>query len=144
MSGNHNVPANGADRAASLLRLTQQEPVDIDGILAPFDARRNPVGQDLAPGGGSGAVPPCPFSRPDEVVMATRVTTPPANPTDVAFRLMGLSVEQDVEVVVFSDLDYSGLERFGFRTERIAGTTPAEKEACIAQLRSFWGIELMI
>jgi hypothetical protein len=40
--------------------------------------------------------------------------------------------------------DYSGIERFGFRTEKVAGKTEAERDACRDQLRQFWGIELTL
>ena len=129
---------------ASLLKLTQHEPINLDGVLAEHEPRRNPVGKDIAPCSETSALPPCPFVRSDAVVVAMRVAYPLEDATDVAFRLAALAVEQDIEVVVFSDLDYSGLERFGFRTERIAGATVAERDACVQQLRMFWGAELLI
>jgi hypothetical protein len=47
-------------------------------------------------------------------------------------------------VIVLGMSDYSGIERFGFRTEKVAGETEAERDACRDQLRQFWGIELTL
>lgn len=129
---------------ALLLKLTQHEPHDLDSLLATYDPRTPQVGKDIAPCENPGTLPPCRLARPDQVVVGTRVRKPLADPADVAFRLAALSIQHDVEIVVLSDLDYSGLERFGFRTERIAGNSDADRELCVTQLRDFWGVELMV
>ena len=52
-------------------------------------------------------------------------------------RLAAFAIERDVEIVVLSEADCSGFERFGFRVERIAGDTPEERAACEDQIRRF-------
>lgn len=131
-------------RMAAVLKLTQHEPADLDGLLAPFDARRDPVGRDLPPCQDGAELPPLPLARADAVVVVIRVSGVLPDPADVAFRLAAFAIEQDVDVVVLSDLDYSGLERFGFRTERIAGVTEAERGACAEQIKRLWGVELTL
>lgn len=129
---------------ALLLRLSPHEPYDLDSLLAPHDRRSPPVGKDIAPCVNAETLPPCRLARPDKVVVATRVRRPLDDPTDTAFRLAALAIQHDVEIVVFSDIDYSGLERFGFRTERVVGRTDPERELCLTQLRHFWGVELVL
>jgi hypothetical protein len=53
-------------------------------------------------------------------------------------------MEKEVEVIIFNHLDHCGLERFGFRCERITGDTPEEREACEEQIRRFWGIDFVM
>jgi chorismate synthase len=59
-------------------------------------------------------------------------------------RLSAFAIERDVEVVVLSHADYSGLERFGFRTERISGSSQAARHACERQVAGFWRLEVII
>jgi hypothetical protein len=59
-------------------------------------------------------------------------------------RLVAFALEKDVEIVVLSHVDHCGFERFGFRTERIAGATEAERAACEDQLRRFWNIDTVL
>ena len=67
-----------------------------------------------------------------------------ADAADRALRLIAFALEKDVEIVVLSELDLCGFERFGFRIERIAGDTPAARAACEAQIRRFWNIDMVI
>jgi hypothetical protein len=46
--------------------------------------------------------------------------------------------------VVLNETDRSGLERFGFRTERISGTTQEARAACEDQIRRFWNLDLVL
>lgn len=62
----------------------------------------------------------------------------------LAARLASLAIERDCEIIIMSDGAVSGLERFGFRTERIGGETGEEREACLEQLKRFWNIEIVI
>jgi hypothetical protein len=132
------------DRLSPVLRLTQSQPEDIDAILCVADSRAGILGQDIAPCDGSVALPPLSLAEDEMVAVAVTVSSPLENPADVAARLCALSIEQEIEIVVLTSLDYSGLERFGFRTERIAGNTEAEHTACVEELKRFWGIELTI
>lgn len=62
----------------------------------------------------------------------------------LATRYAALAIEKECDVVILSYRDNAGFERFGFRVERISGETDAAREACLAQLRRFWGFEIMI
>ena len=46
--------------------------------------------------------------------------------------------------MVLSTTDVTGLERFGFRIERIAGETREARRRCEAQVRRFWSIDLVL
>ena len=63
---------------------------------------------------------------------------------DVLACLDSLTAERDVEIVVLTDADRSGFERFGFRVERLAGDTPAARAACEDQIRRFWNLDLVL
>ena len=132
------------DEFALIKRLTCAQPDDLDAVLSGFDPRARPAGQDIAPCPLPAVLPQLKLARKDAIAVGVRVSSPIEDTADVAFRLGTLSIEQDVEVIVLSDLDYSGLERFGFRTEKVAGETEAEREACRDQIRQFWGIELTL
>lgn len=129
---------------ALINRLTKAEPDDVDDLLSAFDPRCRAPGRDLTPCPGPGQLPPLKLARTDAIAVGVSITSPIKDPADAAFRLGALAVEQDVEVIVLSSLDYSGLERFGFRTERIVGETVAARDACRDQLAQFWGIELTL
>lgn len=68
-------------------------------------------------------------------------------PGDLVIRaamLTSMAIEHGVEIVVLSYVPYCGLERFGFRVERIVGNTPEAREACEGQVMAFWGIEVVV
>jgi hypothetical protein len=134
----------GKDSFATVNRLTRAQPEDLDRLLCGFDPRARPPGQDIAPCPGPVLLPPLKLARDDAIAVGVALSAPVGDPADVAFRLSALAIEQDVEVIVLSMPDYCGIERFGFRTEKVAGETEAERDACRDQLRQFWGIELTL
>ena len=134
----------GKNSFATVNRLTRAQPEDLDRLLCGFDPRARPPGQDIAPCPGPVLLPPLKLARDDAIAVGVALSAPVGDPADVAFRLSALAIEQDVEVIVLSMPDYSGIERFGFRTEKVAGETEAERDACRDQLRQFWGIELIL
>lgn len=134
----------GKNSFATINRLTRAQPEDLDRLLCGFDPRARPPGQDIAPCPGPVLLPPLKLARDDAIAVGVALSAPVGDPADVAFRLSALAIEQDVEVIVLSLPDYSGIERFGFRTEKVAGETEAERDACRDQLRQFWGIELTL
>ncbi len=133
-----------ASPLAALARLSPHAPDDLDALLAPFDRRAGPEGRDISPCPAPVRLPPTALARQDAVVIGLDLPAPVAHPADLALRLSALAVEQDLEIVVLSGQDYSGLERFGLRSERVAGTTPEERAACRDQLCQLWGIELVL
>lgn len=62
----------------------------------------------------------------------------------LAGQLLSLSMEREADVIVLSEIDYSGLERFGFRSERICGETEAAREACEYQVSRLWNPEIVL
>jgi hypothetical protein len=132
------------DRLAALTRLSPAAADDLDPLLAPFDPRAAAEGGVIAPCLGPVRLPPLPLAGKDAVAIGLDLPAPPADAADLAFRLGALAAEQEVEVVILSGADYSGLERFGFRTERITGATGDERAACRDQICQLWGIELVI
>jgi hypothetical protein len=127
-----------------LSRVTREEAENIDDLLRPHDPRARRMGRDLFPTGVD-RVPFTPAFRRDEtVVVGVRVTQPREDYADFAVQLSAFALEKDVEIVVLSHLDYAGLERFGFRCERITGETPEAREACERQVAAFWNLEVVI
>lgn len=143
--------ADGAAQEWSniLIRTSAVAPHDIDDLLACHA---------LAPDAKRGAVVfPDPAMLPslktveDEtrpvigVILDDAITRTAAHDvTAMAARYAALAVEKDCEVVIFSHQNNAGFERFGFRVERIAGETEDQRAACVAQLRRFWHVEVLI
>ena len=130
---------------AVLARLTRHEPLDLDDLLRPLDPRAGGErGRDHLPA-GVGLTPFAPqFKEEGGVAVGVRLREPPEDPAGLAGQLAAFGLERGVEVVVLSHPDYSGLERFGFRTERVVGATEAERAACERQLAAFWNLEVII
>jgi hypothetical protein len=59
-------------------------------------------------------------------------------------RVAAFAIERNVEIVVLSETDYSGFERFGFRIERISGHCAETRAACEDQIRRFWNLDLVL
>ena len=136
---------NSVDRWSRVMtRITKNDAPDIDHITGSFDHRRNPIGQAIFPQGINPLLPQTIFSDQDLTCIGVRITEPRGNLAEFAVRLTMLGLEKNVEVIVFSHLPYSGLEKFGFRCERIVGATEEELTACERQLKQFWNIEIII
>ena len=125
-------------------RITPFEAVNIDHILAANDPRTRDGGRNIFPAGiGKSAFRPL-FQSESTVTIGIRISEKRSDLAILAAQLAALSMEQDAEVIVLSTLDYSGLERFGFRSERICGETPEQLLACEFQLVRFWNLEVII
>lgn len=130
---------------AILSRIGPHDADDLDAVLAPFDPRRGDAGRDIFPAPEGVLMPQAAMKRADTVCVGLRA--PEGGPGDVpdrAMRLAAFAIERDVEIVVLNETDRSGLERFGFRTERISGTTPEARAACEDQIRRFWNLDLVL
>ena len=143
-----------ADRASArwseiLGRAFCPAPINID----PFLADLNP----LCPQGTGTVLFSCtdphkaaprfpPFARPAIGVLLADVDAPvaPEKVRDVAARYAALAVEKECEVIILSHQNNSGFERFGFRVERVAGADATANAVCIAQLRQFWELEIIL
>lgn len=128
----------------AMTRISAAEAENIDPLIGRFDPRRDPRGRSLFPAFEPAAAPETPMKDPDRAVIGARLVSPPDDLAAYAARLLAFAMEHDVDIVVLSHLDYSGLEKFGFRTERIAGESEADRERCEAQLRRFWNIDLVV
>lgn len=96
------------------------------------------------------AVFPAPSARlwlrpdADQSCIGIRVTQPLVLPGRIALRLAAAAVERAVIPIILTTLPVSGFERFGFRTERLAGATPEALAACEAELMRFWNMAIVI
>ena len=126
-----------------LPRIGPHDADDLDPLLSPHDPRRGTPGRDLFPLPEAVLMPEAALRRTDAVCVGLRAgTADPSEVVDRAMRLAAFAAERDVQVVVLSETDRSGFERFGFRVERIAGETPEQRAACEAQVRRFWNLDL--
>ncbi|WMT92614.1 hypothetical protein [Pelagibacterium sp. H642] len=127
-----------------LTRISANYPENLDDLLAPLDPRTAKPGDEIFPD-NVGLLPfASEFKADDTVVIGVRICEPPANPAELAAQFASFALERDVEMVVLSYPDYSSLEQFGFRTERICGKSEAARRLCESQLASFWNMEVII
>jgi hypothetical protein len=129
---------------ALLARIVPEEADDLDELTGAFDPRHAPSGRDVLPPLEAALMPTTPLKRRDGVCIGLRVASPLPDAAERAVRLAAFAVERDVEVVVLAEADDVGLERFGFRVERIVGATPLQRETCEAQLRRLWNLDLIL
>lgn len=129
---------------AILSRIGRHDAEDIDDLLAPHDAALPASGRDLFPLPEAVLMPATAFRREDGVAVGLRAGAAGPDVVDRATRLAAFAAERDVEIVVLASADRSGFERFGFRVERVAGDTAAERDACEGQLRRFWNLDLVL
>lgn len=127
-----------------LTRISRDHPENLDELLRVYDPRSADPGTEIFPEDAAPLPFELQFKDETTIVVGVRVRDAPADAADLAVQLGTFALERDVEVVVLSHLDYSGLERFGFRTERISGETEAARNRCERQLASFWNLEVII
>lgn len=125
-------------------RIAPTQAENIDDLLAGFDPRSRRLGREVFPTAAREIPFTAPFRSPDTICVGFKVEDPGKDLSTIAMQLCALSIERNVEVIVLSEHDYSGLERFGFRSERICGATRKAREACESQLIDFWNIEVVI
>ena len=134
-----------AQRWISLLpRIVPHEADDLDDLTSAYDVRAGSAGHDILPKINPALHCENAFRRADTVCVGFRVSRPLPDACDHALRLASLAAEQDVEIIVLALTDVTGLERFGFRIERIAGAGPETRDLCEQQVLRFWGIDLVL
>lgn len=134
-----------ADRWSGVLaRITKTDADPIDVIAGSFDNRRNPIGSTIFPEGMGPLMPNLAFRAEDTACIGVRILEARADVADVAAHLATLALEKSVEIIILNHMPYSGLERFGFRCERIVGNTSEERAACEEQIVRFWNIDIVI
>ena len=104
-------------------RVTMQVAEDIDDLLRVYDARTRKAGRDLFPESVDKNPFTPDFHEEDTVVIGVRITETREDVADLAVQLGTFALEKQADIVVLNYLDYCGLERFGFRCERITGET---------------------
>jgi len=132
---------NWADIVASI---TPLEPTDLDGII---DTLRPPLSdskQTVFPVETVKNPIPVQFRDETTVCFGARVTKDTPDRLGLAMTLAQMAAEKGAFPIILSHLDYSGLEQFGFRVERVAGKNAEEIEACEAQICEFWKIVMVI
>ena len=129
---------------ALLARIVPQDADDLDALTAAYDPRAARRGRDAFPEVAARLMPQAALKRADAVCVGLRVAAPLPDAADRAMRLAAFAAERDVEVVVLAETDVTGLERFGFRVERVAGETDAARAACEEQIRRLWNIDLVL
>ena len=130
--------------SAVLLRIGPQDADDLDELLAAFDPRKRAPGRDIFPLPEAVPMPQTALRRADAICVGVRAAAADAAAFDRAMRLAAFAIERDVQIVVLSESDHSGFERFGFRVERISGDSPEARAACEDQIRRFWNLDLVL
>lgn len=127
-----------------LSRIARHDAEDIDDLLAPRDPCRATPGRDLFPLPDAVLMPSAEMKRADAVAVGLRAGDATPDVVDRAMRVAAFAAERDVEIVVLTDADRSGFERFGFRVERVAGDSAEARAACEDQIRRFWNLDLVL
>lgn len=84
------------------------------------------------------------YRNEQTVCIGVHLKEAPEFPSRLALKLATVSAQNNVEVIILSEPEYSRLEPYGFRTERVCGSTKVEKEACLKQLSSFWMLQVVL
>ena len=116
--------------SATLSRIGPHDSDDLDDLLAAFAPRQVTPGRDVFPLPEAVLMPQTALKRADAVCVGVRASADDAGASDRAMRLAAFAIERDVQIVVLSESDRSGLERFGFRVERVSGDSPEARAAC--------------
>lgn len=128
-----------------LSRITPSEPVDLDYILE--ETRADHQTSDWA---CELQAPHAPMSAKlwerdtSRSYIGIRVLQPPTDCVGLALRLAAIAVERNVIPILFTPLDQTGFERFGFRVERLPDATPDVQMDFEMELRRFWDMAIVL
>lgn len=132
-----------------LKRVSTSEPIDLDRLIFERDGPETSTSaQGEFP--NRGAYSPTPslalwnLDQDENARLGVRVNAPLPDATQAACRLAAAALEKGISPIIFSTLPVSGLERFGFRVERVMGDTSEERAACEEQLKKFWNVAIVI
>ena len=126
-----------------LSRASPNVPVSLDDLLND-DHDPQTIGKvvfpqmRLAP-----AVNLWPREQGGPVYIGVRILEPPETPYTVARLLAAAAMERDVYPIILCRVDYCGLERFGFRVERIPEDSAAA-QAAEEEIRKYWDLAIII
>lgn len=82
--------------------------------------------------------------KEEQAGIGIRVRGPLESPVFVAARLAAIALERDIVPIILSEIPRTGLERWGFRVERILGDTEAARSVSIAEIKAFWSIAVVV
>ena len=124
--------------------ITPAAPVDLDDVLEPLDPRRAKAGTTRFPEDIPDVALPVGFANGDTVCFGARITKDTPDRIRLAMNLAQMAAEKGAEPIILSHVGTCGLERFGFRVERIAGDSEEARATAEAQAIRFWNIVLVI
>ena len=131
-------------RRDMILRISPHTPVSLDAELAPFDPISARPGKALFPGTPGREISAKLFAPMTSICFGVRVTAETTDIAGLAMKIARMAYERDAEAIILSHVERSGLERFGFRVERVAGATEQERAECEQELTRFWNIVVVI
>jgi len=126
-------------------RITPDEPVDLDPVV--FDHVADEVSREVAARGrATVAAPSSRLWERDETRshIGIRIARTHPDALHLALRLASAAAERGVVPVIVSSLDRTGLERFGFRVERLPSGPPDEVTRCEEEVRKLWDMPIII
>lgn len=124
-------------------RTSPERPVQLDELVADTGASR-PRGNVVFPElGSTPSVALWDRETGGPTHIGIRILEPPESACNVARRLAAAALERGVFPVILSRVDCCGLERFGFRVERIPEDATAAK-AAEEEIRKFWDLAIII
>ena len=127
-----------------ICRISPAAPENLDDDLAALDPRTAKTGAINFPISAAENELPVEFATEEVVCFGVRVDEQTTDETTLAMTIAQMAAEKGAFPVVFSHVENCGLQRFGFRVERISGATPAEVAACEEQVKKFWNIVVII
>jgi len=131
------------DWSLIITKIVPQNAVDLDDLLEGFDTRNTTAGTCLFLD-NNWLSSQKNFRDASTVCIGVRVDGDNMDRSDLSMKLASMALEKNVTPIIFSRGDYCGMEKFGFRVERISGVTEAKQLECEAQLKRFWNISVVI
>lgn len=124
-------------------RITPNTPVILD---ATVNGLPDAATDSLPVTGSQPFLAPIIFPKVDDssIALGIRVSSPVEDAVAVSLQLATLALERSVVPVIFSNLDITGFEQFGFRVERLAAASESEKIKQEDELKEFWNIEIVL
>jgi hypothetical protein len=127
-----------------IMRISPDAPLSLDVDLAQFDPIAAKPGQALFPDECFREISARLFEPISAICFGVRITEKTTDIDGLAMKVARMAYERNAEPIILSHIAHCGLERFGFRVERVAGQTEAERAACEAELTRFWNIVVVI
>lgn len=134
---------NADDWSTIITKIVPYSAEPLDDILQDFDVRCTSSGNCLFPENNWHCHQSL-FQDASSVCIGVRVDGDDIDRTELSMKLASMALEKNVVPIIFSKGEYAGMEKFGFRSEKIAGVTEREQQECEEQLKRFWKISVVI